>query len=303
MTKNYISLIGTSRITEHHIKAAKKCGFLIYSISSSRKNSKHLKSIAKKNNIKKIFYSYKECISSSNLKENISYIVTCKLSDNKKILNELLKYKKKILIEKPVFLNHKNFKGMDKYSNFIFVGYNRIFYNLVKTLKNKLNLKKRTNVICTVPEINKRNISINSCHIVSIIMYLFGSLKIINISRSSKYINTKLVSKNSDINIFFNFNASENFEIKFFNDEKIFKLCPIEKLSIYKDFKITNSNGMRKYFPKIIYEKEELNKGFKQGFIGQYEAFKKFVDTNINVSDINFAEQIIKICNEIEGRS
>ena len=302
MTKRYVSLIGTSRITEHHIKAAKKSGFLIYSISSSRKNSKHLKSIAKKNNIKKIFYSYKKCIASSNLKKNISYIVTCKLSDNRKILDELLKYKKKILIEKPVFLNYKNFKGMGKYSNFIFVGYNRVFYNVIKTLKNKLNLKKKTNVICTVPEINKRNISINSCHIFSIIMYLFGSPKIVNISRNSKYINAKLISKNSDINLFFNFNASENFEIKFFNNQKIFKLCPIEKLSIYKGFKIINLNGMRKYFPKIIYEQKELNKGIKQGFIGQYEAFKKFVDKDINVTDINFAKKIINICNNIEGR-
>ena len=302
MTKRYVSLIGTSRITEHHIKAAKKSGFLIYSISSSRKNSKHLKSIAKKNNIKKIFYSYKKCIASSNLMKNISYIVTCKLSDNRKILDELLKYKKKILIEKPVFLNYKNFKGMAKYSNLIFVGYNRVFYNVIKTLKNKLNLKKKTNVICTVPEINKRNISINSCHIFSIIMYLFGSPKIVNISRNSKYINAKLISKNSDINLFFNFNASENFEIKFFNNQKIFKLCPIEKLSIYKGFKIINLNGMRKYFPKIIYEQKELNKGIKQGFIGQYEAFKKFVDKDINVTDINFAKKIINICNNIEGR-
>ena len=96
MYNSYISFIGTSRITEHHIKAAKKSGFKILAISSSRLKSEHLKSIAKKNNIKNIFYSYKKCIEFSNKQKNICYAITCKLSDNKKILNELTKYKKKI---------------------------------------------------------------------------------------------------------------------------------------------------------------------------------------------------------------
>ena len=146
-----------------------------------------------------------------------------------------------------------------------------------------------------------KNISLNSCHIISILKYLFGDLKIQNISKNRKYINTKLRSKNSDINIFFNFNASENFEVKIFNNEKIFKLNPIEKLSIFKDFKIINSNGMRKYIPKIIYREEELNKGYKQGFVKQYQAFKLFINKNKNSFDINFAEEVIKICNKIDG--
>ena len=62
MYNSYISFIGTSRITEHHIKAAKKSGFKILAISSSRLKSEHFKSIAKKNNIKNIFYSIKSVL-------------------------------------------------------------------------------------------------------------------------------------------------------------------------------------------------------------------------------------------------
>jgi hypothetical protein len=301
MYNSYISFIGTSRITEHHIKAAKKNGFKILAISSSRLKSEHLKSIAKKNNIKNIFYSYKKCIEFSNEQKNISYAITCRLSDNKKIINELTKYKKKVLIEKPVFKNHREFKKLYKYKNNIFIGYNRLYYKIIKNLKRKINSKEKSNVICTIPEVNKKNISLNSCHIISILKYLFGELKMQNISKNHKYINAKLRSKSSDINIFFNFNASENFEIKIFNKEKIFKLSPIEKLSIFKGFKIINSNGLRRYIPKIIYRAEELNKGYKQGFVKQYQAFKLFINNKKNPFDINFAEEVIKICNKLDG--
>lgn len=75
MYNNYISFIGTSRITEHHIKAAKRNGFKILAISSSRLKSKYLKNIAKRNNIKNIFYSYKKCIEFSNKQKNICYAI------------------------------------------------------------------------------------------------------------------------------------------------------------------------------------------------------------------------------------
>jgi hypothetical protein len=301
MYNNYISFIGTSRVTEHHITAAKKNGFKVLAISSSRKNSKYLKTIAKNNNIKKIFYSYKKCIEFSNKEMNISYSVTCRLTDNIKVLNELLKYKKKIFIEKPVFSHHEKFKKFEKLKKYIFVGYNRIFYKIIRKLKKKINYKIKSNVLCVVPEVDKNNISLNSCHIISIIQYLFGDLKILDISRNDHYINVKLRSKTSDVHIFFNFCASENFEIKIFNDKKILRLCPIEKLSIYRDFKILNSKGMRKYIPKIIYEDNEVNNGYKQGFVNQYKAFKLFLNKNKNTSDINFAERVIKICNKIQG--
>ena len=56
-----------------------------------------------------------------------------------------------------------------------------------------------------------------------------------------------------------------------------------------------------KVYSKIIYREEELNKGYKQGFVKQYQAFKLFINKNKNSFDINFAEEVIKICNKIDG--
>ena len=303
MKNNYISFIGTSKITEHHIKAAKKCGFKILSISSTRKDSKFLKKIAKKHKINKFFFSYKECIKYSNQIKNLSYVITCKLSDNKKVLYEILKYKKKLLIEKPIFTNHKNFKKLLKYHNYIFVGYNRIFYDVIKKIKQNIKYNKVSNVVCTAPEISRKFITINSCHIISIIQYIFGNLKIKNVRSFQNFINVNISGKKSEIHIFFNFKASENFEIKIFNDNKLFKLSPIEKLTIYKGFNINYNNGNRSYIPKVIFKAKEGNKIFKKGFVNQYNAYKLFLEKNINPTDIFFARKIVDICEKINSKN
>ena len=49
----------------------------------------------------------------------------------------LLSTKKKFLIEKPVFKNHREFKKFYKYKNDIFIGYNRLYYKIIKNLKEK----------------------------------------------------------------------------------------------------------------------------------------------------------------------
>ena len=62
--------------------------------------------------------------------------------DNKKVLLACCKTGKKIFIEKPVFLEKKQFKKFIKYKKQIFVGYNRIFYKNVEFLKKKIKNSK-----------------------------------------------------------------------------------------------------------------------------------------------------------------
>ena len=55
-----LSIIGSSRIVEEHIKVAKKAGFKIYSICSTNKKSKNLLKLKKQYKINKIFYDWKK---------------------------------------------------------------------------------------------------------------------------------------------------------------------------------------------------------------------------------------------------
>ena len=105
--------------------------------------------------------------------------------------------------------------------------------------------------------------------------------------------------KQGEILIFFNFKSSENTEIKINDSKKIYKLSPLEKLTIYDKIVIKNINGVNTYHPNVQNIKLEDTK-FKPGFEKQYKEFKTFVrgktpsKTNLTVS-----MEIVKICNKI----
>ena len=138
-----LTIIGTSRITEHHIISAQKNGFRIIALSSTREKSNYLEKLSKKFNIKKKFYNFKESIQYTEKVKNAAYIITCKTIDNYKILNALKKSKKKILIEKPIFEDFLDFKKINSLKKNIFTGYNRIYYQNIIFLKKILSKKKK----------------------------------------------------------------------------------------------------------------------------------------------------------------
>jgi hypothetical protein len=300
MISKIISIIGTSKITTHHIIAARKVGFTIYAIAASRRNSKYLAPLAKKYKIKKIYYSWKECVNESIKKyKDVSFVITTPTSKNKIILDYILKYNSKILIEKPVFNTPNEFDKLNKNKKNIFVGYNRIFYKNIEYLKQILNKRNNLNVICNIPELNKNHISSNSCHIFSILYFIFGNLKFIKKIESKNYINVHLVSKVSQINLFFNFKASENFCIKIYDKEKIYILSPIENLVIYNNMKIINCNNQNFYKPIKTYSLNCDMKKIKPGFYKQYMTFLSFVKNKKIVNNINYAHHIQKLANKI----
>ena len=90
-----LSVFGSSEIIYHHIRAAKKNSFSIFGIYSSNKNSKNVKKIAKKFNIKRIYYDWKSLIKDSS-KNNCSVLIAGRIRDNKKILIDALKNNFKI---------------------------------------------------------------------------------------------------------------------------------------------------------------------------------------------------------------
>lgn len=300
MTKKKISIIGTSKITSHHITAARKAGFEIFSIAATRKNSKFLNPLSKKHNIKNKFFSWKDCVNQSlKIDKNISFVVTSPTRQNKLILKYILKYNSKVLAEKPVFNNFYEFQNLNKNKKNIFVGYNRIFYENIIYLKTKLKNKKNLNVICNIPEKNRSSISSNSCHIFSILYFLFGNIYFLKKTINKNYINVNLNSKSAEINIFFNFLASEKFSIKIYDKKTIYELKPIEILKIYKGMKIINIKNQNFYKPIRIDKVEQNFIKIKPGFLGQYLAFAKFINGKNILNNIQFAKNIQKLINSI----
>ena len=86
-----IAIIGTSEITNKHIDAFKNYKKNIFSISSTRKNSKNLLKFKKKYKIKKIYKNWKEGIQNAKRVKNLAFFITSRVEDNKKILEECCK--------------------------------------------------------------------------------------------------------------------------------------------------------------------------------------------------------------------
>jgi DNA polymerase III epsilon subunit-like protein len=104
-----------------------------------------------------------------------------------------------------------------------------------------------------------------------------------------------------EIVIFFNFESSENTEIKINDKKKIYKLSPLEKLTIYDKIITKNINGINSYHPNIHRIKLENTK-FKPGFDKQYKEFKKFVKGKVlPKANLVISKQIIKLCNKINS--
>ena len=296
-----ISIIGTSKITDSHLRSILKNKIKIISISSTREKSKRLKKLSKKFKIKKSFSKWTENIKYAK-KNNSNFLICGRIEDNFKVLKKCCETGKKILIEKPVFIDPKKFNTFLKYRKQIFVGYNRIFYKNIIFLKKELKNKNKLSCIVKCTESSRKSILTNSCHIISILFYLFGDLKLIKKIKFKKNISCLFQSKKKDIiTINFSLKNSDNFSIEVFDENKRYHLAPIEKLSIFKNLETKKIFNNKVYLPKIFYQYDEIkmSKSFKPGFNKQIQAFKKFERKKNIFNNILFAKKIMSICNKI----
>lgn len=296
-----LSIFGSSAIIAHHIEAAKKNSFEIFAIYSSNKKSKNIKILAKKFKIKKIYYDWNILVNDS-FKNNCSILIAGRIKDNKKILRSCLKYNLKIIIEKPVFTKSDEFKEFLKFNKNIFVGYNRVYYDIIFRLK-KIFLKKAPySIYIKCPEINKKNIELNASHIISILYYLCGRITLLKkIKNKNSIFCIFRSSENIPIFLNINLNSPDNFSIEFNFKKTRITLNPIEKLTVYDrldKIKYKNTNIYKPHISKIINEYKLSD--LKPGFDNQYKNFKKFIKNKKNKRvNIRDSREIISICNLI----
>jgi hypothetical protein len=296
-----LSIIGSSKIVEEHIKSAKKNKFKIISIFSTNSKSKNILFLKKKYKIQKAFINFKNFLSFSKHYKS-AYLICPRIKDNKKFLVQCLeKTNSKIMIEKPLFLDPGEYKKFYKYNNRIFISYNRIYYKSIKLFKKKLS-KKKNYLSAVCPEKNRKSIITNSCHIISIFCFMFKNLKIKILKRKANLIELCLYNNKNFIRIVFSFNNNENFKIETLNSKNKILISPIEKMQIFNGIKTIYKNNIRVYMPRKIMEINENNfsKNCKPGFFNQMKEFRLFVYNKKKIfNNLKFGHEVIKICSKI----
>ncbi len=295
-----LCIIGSSDIISKHLTAASKNGFKLYAITSLKHNSKNARNLKRKFKIKKFFPDWKTCIKKCSKIKNISFLVAPRIEDTIKVLNYISDFNKPTIVEKPISTQLKKLKTI-KNKNF-FVGYNRIFYKSVNYIKKEYLNKKNScvlNVIC--PERNKKSFITNSCHIISILIYLFGDLNVQIIKKNKRVILCVLKNKNVNINLLVVFNAPTNFKIDFFIGNTHLKLSPIEELTEYKSLTKIRKKNLSLYKPIVNKFINDYDINLKPGFNSQYKLFKKYCQKKIKTipNSYDFAEKILKTCEKI----
>ena len=300
MLKKKLSIIGTSSIVRQHIDSAKKNGFIIENICTTNKKSKNVNKISLLHNIENIFYDWRSLLNEIKDKQNHSLLIASRLKDTHKILLEFCKKTKmKIFVEKPISLSSSKIIKLKKYESRVFIGYNRNYYSGVKYLKKKK--LKECLVSVHSAESNISDIKSNSCHLIAILIDIFGSLQIKNKIRNKNYIICCLYNRNVNITFTVYLNSSKNFEIEILKNKKTFLLKPIEKLRVYEGFKINKINNENFYNPRKIFEIDEykLSKN-KPGFDDQWHSFKKLITNNNKFfNNITFGYKVMNLIERI----
>jgi predicted dehydrogenase len=194
------------------------------------------------------------------------------------------------------------------------VGYNRRFYDVVKILRNELGSRAILCVEVMIPEsvnlsdkkmVHYRTLQ-NSSHLFDLLIYLLDD----NL-RVNKYVHKfadhakstpgfiSLFETHGKIPVYVSsvFNSPVNSSIRICTDDEfMFELKPLEKLTIFKGFSVsepTADQPIRLYNPKIIKEYYEPVGKFKPGFLSQAEAFLNFTYQGNNKSFPNLQSSLI----------
>ena len=129
-------------------------------------------------------------------------------------------------------------------------------------------------------EKNKKLFFFNSCHIISVLFFLFGKLKIKFRSRDKKFI--ILTNNKIEANLYINFGNSDNFSLEIFSNKERYLLKPLEQLKIFRKLEKETIGINNIYNPKIFKKlRENLKSKYKPGFNKQTKDFLKFVRKDI----------------------
>jgi len=202
-----------------------------------------------------------------------------------------------ILIEKPGATSPVQFDPFIELNTPSFVAYNRLFYNNIQFIKKFIASQEMLHVYARIPESLSSSPDIrqypynyitNSCHVFSILHYLFNSPSYTtSVLKDSKSIfsSTHISCSNSaHITAHLVYNEYANTSISIKGDSDTLLLSPLEKLIIYTGLSVTteqiNSSLIRKYKP-VSHVLSEEDYSIKPGFLPMLKSFVSFIYSGI----------------------
>ena len=287
-----VGIVGSGKIAEEYIRIIKSFNHYVSVIVSPSKNL----------NIKKFkfFTSFEFEKSYFKFKDIDFWIICTKWNFLKKYLHFFLKEKKPVLIEKSIIIKSSEIKKICRNKKIdnsnIKIAYNRNFYEylppLIKKIKNKKLDYIEANIFDPYTRIQKKN----GKKIRPFLSYFISShwialiLKIIELSNIKiEKIEKKIIKKSikgdllsldfklkqgrNKIILKYNHlpNKPLNHSIKFYFEDEIIELSPIETIKIHKKLDFINKGNSNFYKPSII--TKNVDAKFKPGFRGLYYDF------------------------------
>jgi predicted dehydrogenase len=307
------SIIGSTKIVENYIEVFNYLGMNIDSIAASI-NSDKAKKLSKKYKIN-YFQSTQSLINNFN---GDFLIIASKPETLLPILSKSLNLKTKILVEKPVSHSSELLAPYTKLNN-VQVGFNRRFYSNIDYFKKRIDKNKFYVGEVSIPETvnlkkftkkeHREIIFNNSIHLVDLAHYLFGNLSVKDVdyifNKKNKISSYTFKLYNSKCSLLFRSiaNQTKNTHFEIFDGSNTYNFLPLEKLEVYRDFKIENYAGTRRYIPKAVYTKDEFTDSFKPGFVKQANEFKKLVlNKKCNIPKIRDAYKSLKAIEEVHDQ-
>ena len=305
-----IAFLGTGKIALEYSKIIQRLGYKVQFASSSSENSKSWKKFISKNpNVK--FMSTEKILKHEEINKVFALLPYLKQIE---YFPEFLKSKKNIFIEKPFFHRSKKFnillKKNKKNLNNKYISFNRRFYDVVNILKRRIKKKDikfiRVNISENFSQKKKKKSKIykklfpyfgSSSHIIDLLFYLFEKISFEKnfIVKKQKDYPTRYVLlrtfKKIPLFLFIEKNAPLKNGIEvIFQDNSLWTLAPIEKLKVFKGYKVTQNSSKKlnylNYEQNLIFEKKEKS-NYKPGLEKTVKYFLKK-----NLYNQNFRENL-----------
>lgn len=295
---------------------------------SAREGSKNIADFAKRYSVPAMYSDWRKMIEEQ---KPDALVVAVTWDQIESIIEEVINYGIPSLVEKPVALSsqalQKVINNTRQFHDRVMVGYNRRFYDFIPMVKEALDKEELVSVELNFPEALNRAVEVKSpkiaehiliyisSHWLDLLKFLIGDLKVewmmkkVNnrtnhveayngILRSLKY--------NVPVHLQANFNAPSNTMITLNFNNSVYRLCPIEVLTVYRGMTLVEpspENPIRRYIPHIE-GTYTTDTSYKPGFLKQMdyfiETYVKGAKGNARSCTLDDALTVTLFCEEIK---
>lgn len=314
-----LGIVGAGTIVQSHIDAARLSGFAPVAICG-RMGSPRAAKIAQQN---------KGLVAVSDLNDLLkskldAILIAVSIGETIDVLEKCLVGRLPILVEKPVSTDERILQKLyHRWGDQVLVGYNRRHYSSTKKFRETLAIKEKGLIGVNISELSlasqitkeerRQAILTNSVHILDLMNYLFGDIRLLNTIKSPKSTRLHFLtwqfesSKGYCGNINLLFGTPENQSVTQWSKSFFQELRPIEMYSSSDSMHMippTKNNPVKSY-KKILqpWLMSEVDLKVKPGFLGEYSEFRelclgKKMDKRIS-ANLQDAANAVKIAHKI----